>query len=324
MFKTFLATYKEKPTIVCVVNADTILQKADLIELLKGYSNYNILIDYTAEAPLVIHDTETNQIIDVFDYLHNIVQRSDRHPNTVFYVNGNMDIKANYEYYKSVKGIKDEQSLGGVDYYCVWAANQKSNQPDHSSSYDKYKKSVKSYHASFLNATPKWHRAEAIKMLWQKDCLDFKKMRVTYMAKGSDNQEFGGDFTDFPELKKILPIASPQGHGNCTQNLTWNYANISNYHRFLEIFNETYFDVVTETQAGNLRDQNAKPLGYTWSSRFYTEKTWRCMHFKRPFLYVSAPGQLEGLRSLGFRTFDGFLFDESYDKEVNFYKRLVS
>ena len=45
-----------------------------------------------------------------------------------------------------------------------------------------------------------------------------------------------------------------------------------------------------------------------------TEKSFKPMFNKHPFLIIGAPGALQGLRDLGFRTFSDF-WDESYDNE---------
>jgi hypothetical protein len=49
-----------------------------------------------------------------------------------------------------------------------------------------------------------------------------------------------------------------------------------------------------------------------------TEKLWRAILAKRPFIVVSNPNYLNNLKRLGFKTFDNY-WDEEYDihKEVN-------
>jgi hypothetical protein len=49
-----------------------------------------------------------------------------------------------------------------------------------------------------------------------------------------------------------------------------------------------------------------------FSPAFPTEKTWRVMLCKRPFIAASTPYFLKGLKQLGFKTFSPFI-DESYD-----------
>jgi len=52
-----------------------------------------------------------------------------------------------------------------------------------------------------------------------------------------------------------------------------------------------------------------------------TEKTFKPIVAKRPFILVAAPGNLAYLKSYGFKTFDRWI-DESYDNERDPYKRI--
>lgn len=55
---------------------------------------------------------------------------------------------------------------------------------------------------------------------------------------------------------------------------------------------------------------------YGW----FTEKTTRCLYTGKPFVLMGTVGQLEKLRTMGFRTFAPWI-DESYDQETNMHKR---
>lgn len=68
----------------------------------------------------------------------------------------------------------------------------------------------------------------------------------------------------------------------------------------LKIYNDTYYSVVTETNAVN-------------EFNFYTEKTVKPILGKRLFVIIAGQHFLKNLRSLGFCTFDGII-DESYDQ----------
>lgn len=54
---------------------------------------------------------------------------------------------------------------------------------------------------------------------------------------------------------------------------------------------------------------------------FLTEKTFKPIGMKHPFILVSCKGTLKFLRSLGYKTFDGII-DETYDNESDDCKRL--
>lgn len=75
----------------------------------------------------------------------------------------------------------------------------------------------------------------------------------------------------------------------------------------IKIYNETYYSLVTETNSLN-------------HFNFYTEKIVKPILAGRLFIVIAGAGYLQNLRSLGFKTF-GNIIDESYDDEIDHYKR---
>jgi hypothetical protein len=55
---------------------------------------------------------------------------------------------------------------------------------------------------------------------------------------------------------------------------------------------------------------------------FITEKTWKAVEMKKPFIIVGGLHTLQYLKELGFRTFDKWI-DERYDNETNIQKRAM-
>jgi len=86
---------------------------------------------------------------------------------------------------------------------------------------------------------------------------------------------------------------------------------VSNYHNFLsrkDEYEKTYFTIVSETDVYN-------------DYRFLTEKTIKPIMNYHPFLILGNPGSIKQLKDLGFMTFSDF-WDENYDNEINFKKRV--
>ena len=54
---------------------------------------------------------------------------------------------------------------------------------------------------------------------------------------------------------------------------------------------------------------------------FITEKTYKPIAFRHPFVIMGQQGILKSLQDNGFETFEN-LFDESYDNELDWMKRL--
>ena len=79
-------------------------------------------------------------------------------------------------------------------------------------------------------------------------------------------------------------------------------------------YNSTYFSVVTETLF-----YQGKALEY---NGFFSEKTFKPIAHKHPFILSSTPRSLKKLKELGYRTFHPYI-DESYDSEENDSTRML-
>jgi len=84
-----------------------------------------------------------------------------------------------------------------------------------------------------------------------------------------------------------------------------NFANNLN----LDLQRNTFVSVVTESL-------------YTERSVFFSEKIYKPIYCAQPFIIVGSPYSLKKLREQGYQTF-GKWWDESYDEEPNFIKRLT-
>lgn len=81
-------------------------------------------------------------------------------------------------------------------------------------------------------------------------------------------------------------------------------------------YENTYFSIVTETLAWKEQACGGITIG-----RALSEKTFKPILFKHPFLLIALPKALELLRELGYRTFSECI-DESYDNEYDDSKRV--
>jgi hypothetical protein len=61
------------------------------------------------------------------------------------------------------------------------------------------------------------------------------------------------------------------------------------------------------------RYKDFKSVNNWWKEDVLSEKLFRSFIYKKPFIRLGMPDSLKVLRSWGFKTFDGILFDESYD-----------
>ncbi len=90
-------------------------------------------------------------------------------------------------------------------------------------------------------------------------------------------------------------------------------------------FNNSYFSVVTETNFPYMQSKNFnydENEFYDLVGRLYSEKIFRSIIYKHPFLVTGPKHFLKQLRSFGYKTFHPFI-DETYDEVDNHATRLM-
>ena len=87
-------------------------------------------------------------------------------------------------------------------------------------------------------------------------------------------------------------------------------------------FNDTYFAVVTESKFFHDTVFNTN-RELSLDCHFLSEKTYKFIHGKKPFILSAMPRSLEMLRRNGYKTFHPYI-DESYDTINNDEMRLLA
>lgn len=85
----------------------------------------------------------------------------------------------------------------------------------------------------------------------------------------------------------------------------------------IELFNDSYFSLVTETAFFNKVNPHAAP------AISFSEKTFKPIKAKHPFILVAPPYTLRHIKEVGYKTFDPFI-NESYDSIEDDEKRLIA
>lgn len=181
------------------------------------------------------------------------------------------------------------------------------------------------YKKKFLNFNRRWrlHRPTFVMLLKKYGLLD---QGFVSLAHSDDDQDWKIAWdhivdmhAQFPrildiahELKSEL-LAMPDLYLD-TQDLVTNRAPLTLDHNYL--YEQSLFSIVSETH------YYVSHLGYE-STRFLSEKVWKPILFKHPFIVISSPGILKCMKYIGYKTFDGII-DESYDKITNDGDRLLA
>jgi len=289
-------------------------------------NDFEIIFDFSTEAHLWIGRNGANQPIHLFEWIHHSLDFGDIPHSRATLISGNTKIKQSYENWHATLPV-DYHKIK-VECKNLWGTIVVENHLD-ISNVIKYDKELphKDKIFTFFNGNARYHRLIAFMYMDDMGLLD--KSYTTMLMEGPHNDIYRQykreiDLTRFP-MK--LADSDPD-----IKSLVTHTTDVPQ--SFINAHINSYFDVVTETTMGNLgiftngsfEDQGTIKDDYSgpdwWQTEFFTEKLWRCIFYKRPFMLMGSPGQLQTLRELGFKTFENF-WNEDYDKEPDFMKRIM-
>lgn len=179
----------------------------------------------------------------------------------------------------------------------------------------------------YLNFNRRWrlHRPTMVMLLDQRGILDKGFVSLAKSDCGSNWPDVIQTITmmhqDFPDITYIAHhnrekyAAFPDMYLD-EDDLVTNRAEVELTDAHNRLYEQSYFSAVSETHF-YLSHKGFEP------TRFLSEKAWKPILFKHPFILISTPGILNCLRSLGYKTFDGII-DESYDTIQNDGDRLAA
>jgi hypothetical protein len=132
-------------------------------------------------------------------------------------------------------------------------------------------------------------------------CMDDTKTKTTPELFSLVNAQIMEHFPEFPLRLNVESIS---------QNVNYHQESDRQY------YDTAYFSLVTETFFFK-----TVSLGFDEESVFFSEKTFKPIYAKHPFITLNRPYALQSLRKLGYKTFSPF-FNESYDLIENDEQRL--
>jgi hypothetical protein len=255
-----------------------------------GIGFFNFDVDYFALIPPQILESQTPIVFYYHegDNPYHIKQRLD-----ALCVQHNLSTSC----YQFVSGNTAANHIPGFHWF-----------PDHELLYWHRNQSIipsatnltaRTFNFTLLSRTHKWWRATVVADLYRDGLLDHSLWSYNTVSIGDPEQDNPievdtlGIRADVYKFLKHAPytcdILSADDHNN---------------HHITEMshYTDSYFNIVLETHF------DADGSG----GAFLTEKTFKPIKFAQPFVMVGAPGSLQALRDLGYRTFDSVI-DPHYD-----------
>lgn len=206
-----------------------------------------------------------------------------------------------------------------MEYGTARLAKQNQQQLYHYNTLKFQKRYLKQYNKCFVNFNRRWryHRPALVGLLKINDLLD--KGYVS-LSLSDDNITWSNAYSKILELNpgpQFQSIWTAHEKTICNiPNLTLDFPELVTNRAHLDLsvntyYENSYFSVVSETNYY----QSISP------AKFFSEKTFKAITFKHPFILVTVPNSLPILRELGYQTFTPYI-NESYDLENDDTSRL--
>lgn len=183
----------------------------------------------------------------------------------------------------------------------------------------------KTYTKKFINFNRRWrlHRPVLVGAMAARNLLDKGYVSLAHSEDGWNWQNYWQQILNqhseekFPYIGKLLRdnetlIRSIPPMYLDTDELMVNKATLMRSTD--QYYQNTYFSVVHETNF-YISITGEEP------GRFFSEKTFKPIGERHPFILVNPPYSLSKLREIGYQTFNPYI-DESYDEELNDDKRM--
>lgn len=275
-----------------------------------GYENYsrvNSLFEYL--SPKYLYDLQNDNallLLDqslegyhktwLFDFFHKECKKFKINPNNIIYITGNMDVQTDYKLWLQKNPQTD---LLNVFHYVHFEKDMfklreelKIDTSVKNNIKYKTKNNIKLFNC--LNKRDRNHRAWFYTKLFRAGLLDDGLISMSNFTSGHFMDGQSIDPETILQANKTLPrwIDEPNNihddnfyirrikHDICLDS-------------FLTIISEAHFSEESNTC-------------------FISEKTFKTIACRHPFIVLGNKGSLNNLKKLGYKTFDGFI-DESYD-----------
>ncbi len=176
---------------------------------------------------------------------------------------------------------------------------------------------IKKYNKKFINFNRRWrlHRPLMLILLKDKNLLDkgFVSFGESDDPKDNWNYKWSELLNYYRNDRQMIEIFErnqdvknlPMMYLDTTDLVTNRAEQTNSTDRY---YLDSYFSIVNETTYHTGLGYNGIP--------FLSEKIFKCIAMKHPYIIVSAPNSLKYLKQLGYKTFDNII-DESYDLEIN-------
>lgn len=238
---------------------------------------------------------------DYFEKLYDNFQKFELPPSQFVFSTSNLLESSLHAEWCNQHSIQDRMTVISVNFFAALSSRHNFYEGEITTTeHLTYKTSNNIKLFNCLNRVVREHRTSFLAMLNYYDLLDYNKVshdKFSYNNLDIDHPAFENNNITAVLSKLPLILDSTEFDVNKAQNF------------YKEVYLESWVTVVTETIASES------------NTMFFSEKIYKPMRARHPFILVGLPGSLRQLKELGFKTFDSW-WDESYDDIENVTDRL--
>lgn len=287
-------------------------------ELIRTKNNFYLTINYGNEGTIDFH---------WFDIIHFNAKHFNIPLNKIIFIASDFKIQGHYDVHCKRRNYTDTMKVFPV----MWSLKSKSNEynqiyNNQSTTFNSYRNECsicktqeidldkeRTKHFLMFNRRLRPHRYYSILYFDKINILD--KFHISYDFENCKTYEFNKENyiyhgTDEEFRDELLEMNKKIEQGLLTKSII-DYDDLVNVWGFnfekKEPYLDSYIHITAETN-------------FFEKGLYLSEKTWKPMAQLQPFIMMGAAGSLRLIKSLGFKTFDGFI-DESYDTIENNEKR---
>jgi hypothetical protein len=280
-------------------------------EKLASLSDQPIIISHPREPTLFLDSARQTNI---FEFLHSLLDRTG-FKQDLYFRSANVDASECYDRWCTQHNISKRLIINRASpkHYlnAITSANYKISEH-----------STKDKILSLLIGTPRLQKILVTEWYLKNISLtDLENKVVSSFILDNYQADHWSD--ELKDKVKSLPGNFKDNSQVRPKRMFWDseYSNAFNAQFSRSLFNFSVDYVEFEDFDNYHTYQTFKQQHPWWREDMISEKTLMCCLFKQPFIRLGMQNSLKKFQNWGFRTYDGILFDESYDNIENFYTR---
>ena len=275
-----------------------------------------VVISYITEPMIFLNHNYIEDSLSWYELIHDICNELDFPKNQIEFVLGNIYAVESYNNWCKEYSIVEKINVKGLpNFYWLSRCIDKG--------YNKLFDVTPDKHLTCFIGRPRFQKNYIVKWYIEniQDTENENKILATILYKNISQSDSWFEQKENSDKIKKLPGRLEDGstdHSNAWLNGNPDIFNKSSLRGLIDFI----IDYVEFENIKNYDDYvKFKSERLWWHEDVLSEKLFVNILLKKPFIRLGMPSSLKRLQEWGFKTFDGILFDESYDDIENFYER---